>query len=130
MTDLIARLEKEGGSRELDAEIHLALDETGNMEWYVARDGEEMIVSGDDIHGRKPVNFPKYTTSLDAAIALCERVLPGWDWYRVASHDGTVYMGVAPKQRAHVPAAGTWSNHPEMCIALCIALLRALEEGK
>lgn len=124
--DLIARLEKEGGSRELDAEIHLALDETGNMEWYVARDGEEMIVSGDDIHGRKPVNFPKYTTSLDAAIALCERVLPGWSIsIEILQSSATcdVYNLLEGQLGRRVQA-----KTPE--VATCIALLRALEDGK
>jgi len=117
--DLIARLEKEGGSRELDAEIHLALDETGNMEWYVARDGEEMIVSGDDIHGRKPVNFPKYTTSLDASIALCEQKTETREQF-IEVLDKGVDLWIASGDE----------DYRTMPKYVVIALLRALEDGK
>jgi len=113
----------------LDAAIHLALDETGNMEWYVARDGEEMIVSGDDIHGRKPVNFPKYTTSLDAAIALCERVLPEGTWSVDFHRAEKCYAGV--RKDDWTPPVHGYGISP--ATALCIAILKALsalEGGK
>lgn len=60
-----------------------------------------------------------YTASLDAAVALCERVLPGWGWLR--NPDGAM---------AVKPALGTgaaWSAHPIPAIALLIAILTALE---
>lgn len=60
------------------------------------------------------------TTSLDAAVALCERVLPGWDWQieRLVSFDGPyalVELGDRPQVEAATPA-----------LALVAATLRAL----
>lgn len=93
LPDLLARVgEAEGPDREIDAIIHVTLcqpapepgDETRryrmparNMDyeavepghyWYVAR-------SGKSLH-----SAPTYTSSLDAVVALVERVLPGSFW--------------------------------------------------
>jgi hypothetical protein len=62
--DLIARLEAaEVGSRDLDAAIWLLVVEKPRPGGKVDR----------DMFGR----WPAFTTSLDAALALAERVLPG-----------------------------------------------------
>lgn len=72
---------------------------------------------------------PAYTASLDAAVALCERVLPGWSWECRASGTGdkgqaTVWNpskapGYNEEQRAY--------NCATPAIALLIAILTALE---
>lgn len=68
------------------------------------------------------------TASLDAAVALCERVLPGWQW---AVWGGAVEAGsTKPRCMAHVSDGRTqWtaSDTPNAAIALIIAILTALE---
>ena len=61
-----------------------------------------------------PTNF---TASLDATVALCERVLPGYDW-TVDKSGGRGFAGVGQSfnEEAATPA-----------IALLIAILTALE---
>lgn len=71
---------------------------------------------------------PELTASLDAAIALCERVLPGWsgdiDIGKPIADNGKVGARLFP------PGDG-WQNHagegPTPAIALLIAILTALE---
>lgn len=61
LQDLIAELEAaDEGSKDLDATIHSVL----NGSWYPYA----LTVA-------EPV-----TTSVDAAVGLCERLLPGWVW--------------------------------------------------
>lgn len=62
---------------------------------------------------------PTYTASIDAAVALVERCLPGWSW-EVMPGSGTVFNGD--------PDAGTQAFAATPAIALCLALLRALSE--
>jgi hypothetical protein len=92
LTDLLARLEAATGpDRELDAAIHLAVNpddfaskvmrgdycvQSWDLGWggisYVSLD------SGGTSGGSHPV--PMVTASLDAALGLVGRVLPGWVW--------------------------------------------------
>jgi hypothetical protein len=78
--------------------------------------------------------IPAYTASLDATVALCERVLPGWAWCAIKRPDTgigyihnneSVYTGIAatpnPKRRWHE------FRHEFPAIALLIAILTALE---
>lgn len=75
MSDLIERLERaEAGSRELDVAICLLLvpneaQPNGGWRYWPTPDSE---VSSIDPR--------RVTTSLDAALALAERVLPDHDW--------------------------------------------------
>lgn len=76
---------------------------------------------------KRPV--PELTASLDATVALCKRVLPGWSWECRASGTGdkgqaTVWNpskapGYNEEQRAY--------NCATPAIALLIAILTALE---
>lgn len=139
MSALIARLEaaKEGG-RELDGLVARAFGwhrvEPRHMRgkaggWIAPQDfiglhgdGSPMLDSlhGTDIH-RDP---PRVTTSIDAALALSERVLPGYlvnlcqsldRWDASLDSEDDVY--------AHGAHAKTGS------LALCIAILRAKLDG-
>lgn len=133
MTDLIATLEGlTEPSREVDALI-LAWSENRSVRY---EDGnllakskhapyDECVLGWID-PGKHDRNFtpqsekqPRFTASLDAAIALVERVLPGWDYIIGHTNGGlTIYAQVGSREMyfGATPA-----------IALCIALLRALE---
>lgn len=69
-------------------------------------------------------SIPRYTASLDAAIALVER--EGFEWLRKSPHSMTVYQPLTEEQDArkewavHHSAAG-----PTPAIALLLALLKA-----
>jgi hypothetical protein len=69
-----------------------------------------------------PNTFPAYTASVDAAIALAERVLPGANvligWGQTKETKPWARIGVTPSHDA------TGFN---LAIALCIAILRAKE---
>lgn len=73
MTALIARLEAaEGPDRALDREIGLRIDG-----WYETVDshGECLMANGDRYPDHPASEYPSFTESLDAALALAERVL-------------------------------------------------------
>lgn len=107
MRELIERLEKATGpDRELDEAIHAATNKPlrAGLRWG---------------------NIPNYTASIDAAVALTERVLPdvGWsvatnriDRRRVAR----LWTGEIDDGKAHAGASPA--------IALCLAILKAMED--
>lgn len=116
MMDLIARLEvAKVGSRELDAELmrivpgSQVVGHFGDYEWR--SDGTGVWRS-----------LPVPTKSIDAALGLAERVLPGWLWSVGTSDDGSAISvlddlnasGGFAEARAHTPA-----------LAMCISILRA-----
>jgi len=78
--DLIERLEKaERGSYTLDAEMWCARNGYAFVMWDGAGCVYRMQPDSGISHIRHSDIAP-VTTSLDAALALAERVLPGWDW--------------------------------------------------
>jgi len=151
MTDLITKLEEAGeGSRELDALVTVALkldckpnlpDDLQYLKairrddycapgtyWFLQRSGVSLRTS-------EPV-----TTSLDAALALASRVLPGW-FPSVEPRffiDGKVVRWKAtlirPLWDQYNPVTDEWFDHIENrtastpALALCAAILRASEE--
>ncbi|OJU50847.1 MAG: hypothetical protein BGO02_03955 [Brevundimonas sp. 67-6] len=122
LSALIARLEAaEAGSRELD---HLIFMYTAPME----------VASHWSPSDRKTL----FTTSLDAALALAERVLPGWYWRAGRTPLGHWHHGRYTYGWAHVSRtdasncdrgdeATGWAATP--AIALVIATLRAKLDG-
>lgn len=131
LSALIARLEAaEVGSRELDAHVEVAVRafeaaETGLSrehwaKWIVSRD----FWVEDEHTAYQPTPV---TTSLDAALALAERVLPGWDWQITKGADEMALACVQHSRRV---------SGPEVCastpaLAICIAILRAKQgEGE
>lgn len=128
--DIIERLEKaDGPSRKLDRDIAKA------EKWYPddIQDVGFYIDPAKGCRGGEIYTPPAYTASLDAAIALVERMLPGWT---TKHHTADSTPG---QQRWHFYVArhpadrdGARSPH-EFCgigspvIALLIALFRALE---
>lgn len=126
MTTLIHALEQaEAGSRELDAEI---------MSLFYVRDKRHIgAYQENDFVRDEPVDDdvwvdPQtdrwvstsaycFTTSIDAAVALAERVLPGWHWGR----DSYLHMFIASPNYRYS------SRHPVPAIGLVIAILKAKE---
>ncbi len=85
-------------------------------------------------------NAPAYTASVDAAIALAERVLPGWGW-ELASNTSHIKNCLNPEygnpvgKHPHWAAVANQSSRKFVdgatpAIALLIALLRAKEASK
>jgi hypothetical protein len=111
MTDLIKRLEEaEEGSRELD--ISLAMETTHPYGF----DSEREIDA-----------YPHPTTSIDDALALAERVLPGWCWMIERHKNGTATAGLH-EWNAYCEADQFTANTP--ALALCIAILKATDTGR
>lgn len=152
IADLITRLEKsEGPSRELDAEIGVLFDirpdwlkqsqgemwldkENRTIRWRDARIKKSVgNVPAWDLYDWSESKVPSFTGSVDAAIALCERVLPRWticfevtdgiakDVYLI----GPEYRDDRPEQNASPPIGGK-----PTAIALCIAILIAVQRVK
>lgn len=135
--DLIARLEAAPGPRlELDGMVWCAVNGYEYVQW----DGAGCAYTDPNApnwdqgikHAQASVVRP-YTASLDAAVGLVERVLPGWFW-RVGR------TSLFPKGWAYIS-----KTHPSHCdredeascangraatpaIALLIATLKALEQ--
>lgn len=132
ITSLIEKLEgAEVGSRELNREIHSALFGTVWLPW---RESARKCWGFSDENRTKVLIYedypPDFTTSLDAALALAERVLPeNWPGFQ--------------KNRA-VPESERWDcwiafgGDPESvemtaatpALALCAAILRAQSEAR
>ncbi|WP_313031798.1 hypothetical protein [Brucella sp.] len=141
MTDLITRLSKLTGPRyTMDVAIALATD-------FWPKDRIQNIVYNED--GDPWVYFtdgpdlplpPAYTASVDAAIALAERVLPGWGW-EIASNTSHIKNCLNPEYGNPVGKHPHWAvvanqssrkfvDGATPAIALLIALLRAKEASK
>lgn len=72
---------------------------------------------GND-HPLSSWDAPRYTASLDAALALVEKKLPGWDW---EVHNNGLARLLSPEGNS------IYANAPTPALALCLALLRALQ---
>lgn len=139
MQELISRLEAaEGPDRALDREIGLRIDG-----WYETVDshGECLMVNGDRYPDHPESEYPSFTESLDAALALAERVLPGWcvgvqPWFhtdpdRVMSR---AYL-IRPDWKRWNPVGDDWcdQHHGRSCatpaLAVVAAILRAIQHG-
>jgi len=68
-------------------------------------------------------HLPPVTTSLDAALALAERVLPGFGFFLRKDKDGCNCGLVYPDGHFVTPGCG---QAPTPAIAMCIAILKAL----
>lgn len=136
LQEVLGRVEGvEGPDRELDAALWLAMTPGATRRIirvkHAHSDAEWDIHETRDATGGRLVSVPAYTASLDAALGLVERVLPG------AEYELTTIYGVA---RATLPLNCSDTVYPEtgerkdgnMPLAICAALLKALiaQEGE
>lgn len=132
LSALIARLEAaEAGSRELDAAVWAASNGYELFEHDGA--GWRYRMRPDDImrHERTSYISP-YTTSLDAALALAERVLPGGNWCVArdagASETARFRAWVQSEEDRQANPLGLSSDAaPTAPLALCISILRGIQ---
>lgn len=112
LTRLLARIESATGpSRDLDQDLY------------------DLVWLGLDVPREEPLpHCPKFTASLDAAIALCERVLPGcnyrveWQAKAATPERGWASFGKSGEQECaygYTPA-----------LALCAAIIKARMETR
>lgn len=108
--EILERLEAASeGSRKLDYAIKHWLETNTDDEYWKLR------VAAD------------WTTSIDAALALAERVLPGWGFFLRKDKDGCNCGLVYPEASFVTPGCGT---SPTPALALCIAILRARQAAE
>ncbi len=149
LSALIARLEAaEAGSRELDAEIWLRFNRpeyTGGVKalemrgWHDGR-GHLILETDDGEEVADELYIGSATTSLDAALALAERGLPGWvslitaggDLKQTADLFGPVIEMGEDFEGAEVEIRDEAHGEADTpALALCIAILRAKQgEGE
>lgn len=122
-TDLLKRLEAGETGREIDAHIGWHLD--GHHTKFCPT--PEILLNGMTDFG---LVVPHYTTSLDAAVALVERVLPGCDW-TARTRRKHPYKGVYPSEATiwgtdtSQSLGATNGFAPTPAAALIVALLKA-----
>lgn len=116
-TALIERLEKaEAGSQ-------TALDSVDDLRkalGFGARNGRARYLCWSALGG-----------SIDAALALVERALPGWKRSLFEHGDGWMARVQAPDEklpdgRGWVSGPDAWAKHSAPALALCISALKAL----
>lgn len=116
-----------GADRGLDCLIAVALDgffidgeKYGEPAYCYIRDGEQHRPgqSGDML-------VRAYTSSLDAAVALVERVRPGWWWKIWSAHGEPAFACIRGDGTPEFRQAGTTP-----ALALLAALLASLQEGQ
>ncbi len=127
MTELQDKLQAaEAGSPELDRELwhHFGFE---TVQLGATADWGKFLVKPEP--GRPTrIRLQALTTSIDAALALIKEVLPGW----------SVLMAITPEKTVcdvHEKPLGTvgkWTghaSHKSPALALCLALLSAVEGG-
>lgn len=123
MQELIARLEAAaGGSQALTDDTLRALGFVTKR--YPMDSDRYWIVPGDERHPLPPW-CDKITVSLDAALALAERVLPGWVYMLVNDYCDYFRAELVRPESSVVKAVAE-----TMPLALCIAILKAKAQGE
>lgn len=119
-----------GPDREIDADLFSAFGE-GFLLWD---DGEPLFVKGAPSSFRQTrYDVPEYTASIDAALALVDRVLPSWvvsDLCQNSRHAGdpwgcelSIYYGSDPSKNRSA-FSGWYYSKP--ALAILVAFLTAL----
>lgn len=111
--------------------------------WFAASrkqiKGETLLIERDSAYVlMNSIRVPELTASVDAAIALAARVLPGWRVENLCEWENETLRSRGPwtcdlrknGENFFSPLKGKCGNAPSPAIALCIALLRAKEASK
>lgn len=140
--------EASGPDREIDFRIAALTDEQMAADLRVAdgltysSNGEFVLTFkspagklGRGFYGNHMV--PQFTHSLDAAVSLCARVLPGW-WWTCGKCNLNAHASVGPDRdgpEAHLLSDPVFDagfdadmEHGVPALALCLAVVRALME--
>ena len=131
MSDLIKRVESASeGDRELDGDICVALDGGGEIVWKQANYTMEAyparkVARANYVGGIAYEHVPHYTASLDAAIALCARALPGTE-IEISTLYGIPSATVGLNDSVNGQTRATAATLP---LALVLAILRAHPDG-
>ena len=131
MDDLITRLEEAAeGSRELDAAIWYAVHEPDvdypGIRTEQTEQGPREVLTCE-LGSKWADDVGRYTTSIDEAIALARRVLPGLYMWNVEFDDEPT--GTPASARVYAKTDGRGAA-PTPALALCIAILRANHKDK
>jgi hypothetical protein len=148
LDEMIERISKATGpDREIDCALHVALfgwklarlgkDYDGGNECAVwTRDGELIAGFAYPPWGKLDPYYHVpdvgYTASLDATIALCVRVLPGWHWHvETIAKPHTQWIAEIYDHEADRPRRVKQGHSKATpALALCLAILRALTAQK
>lgn len=118
-----ALIERVAGATGPDREIDIAL-------WRALDGGEN-----DYAVGRLPLPWLcTYTSSIDAALGLVERLLPGWEWLVSTSRERQAYWAevheVVPKGELRTVFGTRKPTAPLAIISALLATLRAIQSTK
>lgn len=145
LSSLIARLEKEKGpNREIDRDIALTVD--GFVYEKRGEDAKPWFYHST-IGGRRQLislysseRLPAYTSSIDAAVALVQRVLPGWGGLLSLGSGNSIHVADLWSERRGnqssedeeeyplPPGEDAQAEHASLPMAICLATLRALQQ--
>ena len=153
MTDLVERLEgAAAGSRELDGAIHrllfpedLIMTDVGSVGPVMRPCKREPLSDAPhlgDLLIAEMIGVSGYSTSIDAAVALAERVLPGWftgvqPWFHT-DPDRVMFRSylIRPDWKRWNPVDEEWFDQVHgrsaatPSLALCAAVVRVRSERK
>lgn len=83
----------------------------------------------DALEPDRKIHVPhRYTSSVDDALTLAEKVLPGWE----DCHGRLIWTHGLKGERIWTADIRYWrssANHPVAAIALCLAILKAKQMG-
>lgn len=140
LLDQLERRLKEatGADRDLDVAIYCALPADYHRHARPSNvRGKVVGYYRDGAHGT--FGAEPYTASLDAALGLVERVLPGWGVdvgypARLGEHNGLPWADVWPHRDDGFPGyrsrpTASHSNAPTPALAVCAALISALRSS-
>ena len=125
LDSIIERLEKaEGGSLELDFWISVRVyDPCEYTDAELQADIDSVGIEGMHIDAA-------FTSSVDAAIALAEKAMPGWCWLVRNDEDAGAFANVTKRNGNYedgVDAFPVWAKTP--ALALVTSLLKAKQLG-
>lgn len=117
-------------SRELDLAVGKALDGIEPRAVIITAGDYCGAVGYTDRNQWAVVNLKPYTTSLDAAVGLAERVLPRWHWHvETIAKPHTQWLAEMYDCEAYRPGGAKQGySKATPAVALLIAIIRALKE--